>query len=105
MESFENLLARWPLEARENSSASAEMVTDVLHRTDGQNLSPDDFLVLLSPAAEKMLEEIAQKAHELTLRNFGRAVSIFTPFIFRMSAPIIAVIAVSMPITARSAAI
>ncbi len=76
---FENLLARWPLEARENSSASAEMVTDVLHRTDGQNLSPDDFLVLLSPAAEKMLEEIAQKAHELTLRNFGRAVSIFTP--------------------------
>lgn len=79
MESFENLLAHWPLEARENSPASAEMVADVLHRADGQNLSPDDFLVLLSPAAGKMLEEIARKAHELTLRNFGRAVSIFTP--------------------------
>lgn len=81
MESFEDLLARWPLEDREKqvAAASRDMVADVLHRADGQNLSPDDLLVLLSPAAGEMLEEIAQKAHELTLRNFGRAVSIFTP--------------------------
>ncbi|WP_052812681.1 2-iminoacetate synthase ThiH [Desulfonatronum thioautotrophicum] len=40
---------------------------------------PDDLLALLSPAAGDMLEELARKAADLTLRHFGRAVQLFTP--------------------------
>ncbi|MBQ8173356.1 MAG: radical SAM protein, partial [Mailhella sp.] len=36
-------------------------------------------MALLSPAAEPYLEEMAQRARELTLRFFGRAVNIFSP--------------------------
>lgn len=42
-------------------------------------LSEMDFMVLLSPGAEKNLEEMAQKAHRLTVRNFGRVIYLFTP--------------------------
>lgn len=81
MESFEDLLAAWPHNRREQQAniVTKEMVADVLQRAALQNITPDDYLVLLSPVAEEMLEEIATTANELTIRNFGRAVSIFTP--------------------------
>jgi len=37
------------------------------------------FLALLSSAAENYLEQMAQKANSLTLRNFGRAIQLYTP--------------------------
>jgi 2-iminoacetate synthase len=43
------------------------------------SLSEDDFLILLSPAAEEFLEEIAQRSQKETLHNFGRSVQLFTP--------------------------
>ncbi|WP_347488829.1 2-iminoacetate synthase ThiH [Desulfoscipio sp. XC116] len=42
-------------------------------------LSNLDYLALLSPRAEKYLEEMAQKAHRLTLQHFGRTIQLFTP--------------------------
>lgn len=42
-------------------------------------LKPADFLTILSPAADKYLEPLAQKANLATRRYFGRAVNIFTP--------------------------
>ena len=39
----------------------------------------EDLLALLSPAAEGRLEEMAFKAHETTLRHFGRAIQLYTP--------------------------
>ncbi|AAK80863.1 2-iminoacetate synthase [Clostridium acetobutylicum] len=44
---------------------------DILHEM--------DFLKLLSPAAEKYLEHMAQKARELSLKNFGKTVVLYTP--------------------------
>jgi len=42
--------------------------------------SPDqELLELLSPEAEDHLEEMAQKAKNLTLQNFGKAISLYTP--------------------------
>ncbi len=41
--------------------------------------SPNDFLTLLSPAAGDCLEEMAAKAHRLTVQNFGRVIFLFTP--------------------------
>ncbi len=42
-------------------------------------LTETDYLALLSPRAEKHLEEMAQKAHRLTVQNFGRVIFLFTP--------------------------
>ncbi len=44
-----------------------------------ERLTNRDFLALLSPAAESHLEALAQKAHEVTIRNFGKAILLFTP--------------------------
>lgn len=44
-----------------------------------ERLNAADFLTLLAPAAESLLEEIAQKAHRLTLQHFGRAMLLYTP--------------------------
>ncbi|GAB6060433.1 2-iminoacetate synthase ThiH [Desulfonatronum parangueonense] len=52
---------------------------DVNRALGRDRLGPDDLLALLSPAADTMLETLAQKAAELTLRHFGRAVQLFTP--------------------------
>ncbi|GKU23262.1 2-iminoacetate synthase ThiH [Clostridium folliculivorans] len=42
-------------------------------------ISKEDFLCLLSPVAEKFLETMAQKAHNLTMSNFGKSVVLYTP--------------------------
>ncbi|EAX48025.1 thiazole biosynthesis protein ThiH [Thermosinus carboxydivorans Nor1] len=42
-------------------------------------LSALDFLTLLSPQAEAYLEEMAQKAHRLTVQHFGRTMLLYTP--------------------------
>ncbi len=42
-------------------------------------LSPEEFLFLLSPAAEPHLEQMAQKAHALTVAHFGRTIVLYTP--------------------------
>lgn len=39
----------------------------------------DDFLAFLSPVAGKCLERMAEKAHGITLRHFGRTVQLYTP--------------------------
>ena len=41
--------------------------------------SATDFLALLSPRAAGHLEAMAQRAHELTVRNFGRTIQMFIP--------------------------
>lgn len=38
-----------------------------------------DFLTLLSPVAERHLEDIARKAHELSLKHFGKSILLYTP--------------------------
>lgn len=43
------------------------------------NISELDFLALLSPAAEDFLEEMAWRAHRLTLQHFGRVIMLYTP--------------------------
>ena len=45
----------------------------------GEALTEDDYIALLSPAAAPHLERMAEAARTLTRRNFGRAVQLFTP--------------------------
>lgn len=39
----------------------------------------DDFLALISPAAQPYLEEMAQLAHELTKKRFGKTIQMYAP--------------------------
>ena len=41
--------------------------------------SLDDFLALLSPAAQPYLEQMAQQAHELTKKRFGKTIQMYAP--------------------------
>ncbi|OCB76892.1 2-iminoacetate synthase ThiH [Flavobacterium crassostreae] len=39
----------------------------------------DDFLVLLSPAAQPYLEQMAQECHRLTQKRFGKTIQMYAP--------------------------
>jgi 2-iminoacetate synthase len=74
----------YPICAEYNDAPLAEQfgsVTehDVRRALNKTTLSPEDFLALLSPAAIPLLEEMAAKASQLTLQNFGRTIQLFTP--------------------------
>lgn len=58
------------------NNVSAERVKNILTK---DYITEEEYLCLLSPAAENYLEEMAQKSHKLSLSNFGKAVSIYTP--------------------------
>ncbi|MBV4420362.1 2-iminoacetate synthase ThiH [Clostridium tyrobutyricum] len=42
-------------------------------------ITREDFLELLSPRAEKYIEPMAKKARDITLRNFGKSIVLYTP--------------------------
>jgi len=52
---------------------------DIQSIIDKYSINEYEFLALLSPQAEKFLEEIAQKAHQLSLQHFGKTIQLFTP--------------------------
>lgn len=52
---------------------------DVLLILQKDHLNEQDFLSLLSPAAESYLDAMAQKAHQLTIQHFGWTIELFAP--------------------------
>ncbi len=78
MQDFSTYLEQWGREKRQNiaESATSDKVLAVLER---EHLRPEDFLLLLTPTATPYLESMARRAQEETLRNFGRAIHLFTP--------------------------
>lgn len=56
-------------------------ITDSLVRRSicSEKLNAKEFAALLSPQAEKHLEDMAQKAHSLTVQYFGKTVQLYTP--------------------------
>lgn len=54
-------------------------VEDVERSINEKNPNYEDLLNLLSPVAEKVLEDMAVKARELSLRHFGRTILLYTP--------------------------
>ncbi len=53
--------------------------SDVKTALEHETCSMEDFKVLLSPAAEPFLEELARKARLETSKHFGNTVYLFTP--------------------------
>ena len=52
---------------------------DVRIALDSEICTPENYMALLSPAAEPFLEEIAQKAMSERMKHFGNSVYMFTP--------------------------
>ncbi|MGN0638633.1 MAG: 2-iminoacetate synthase ThiH [Huintestinicola sp.] len=52
---------------------------DVRNALDSDICTPENYMALLSPAAEPFLEEIARKAMSERMKHFGNSVYMFTP--------------------------
>lgn len=68
-------LAREPLQQKFETVSG----DDVCRVVEQEQIDATGFLTLLAPAAAAHLEAMARRAHTLTLRNFGRTISLFTP--------------------------
>lgn len=58
---------------------AAVTADDVRIAVEKDQMDELDYLALLSPKAQEHLEEIAQKAHQVTVRQFGKTMQLFTP--------------------------
>ena len=54
-------------------------IADITRAIGKNRLTELDYLALLSPRAEDYLEEMARKAHHLTVQHFGRVILLYTP--------------------------
>ncbi|MBZ4688461.1 MAG: thiH [Clostridiales bacterium] len=52
---------------------------DILRILRKNKITEYEFLALLSPVAENLLEDMAQRARQLSLQHFGKAILLFTP--------------------------
>lgn len=77
-DTFLDFMESWPSKWKDFDGYN--VTEDMVRRSYSKYiLEPDDFLNLLSPCAKNYLEDMAQRAHNIRLRHFGRAVNIFTP--------------------------
>lgn len=79
---FLNALKQWPREwvlQQVASSTEADVLRAAARAESGALLRDADLAALLSPAALPHLEHLAQIAHQITVRSFGRTVQLFTP--------------------------
>ncbi|MDY0269027.1 2-iminoacetate synthase ThiH [Trichloromonas sp.] len=60
-------------------SIERKTAADVERALATERLRPDDLQALLSPAAAGYLEEMAARAHRLTLRRFGKNILLYAP--------------------------
>ena len=58
---------------------SAKTDTDVRHALEKENLTPDDFMALISPAAVPYLEQMARLSMKYTQERFGKTISMYIP--------------------------
>ena len=75
---FLPVLESWPRE-RVLEGLNAASADDLRRCMNKGRLRIEDMLCLLSPVAQELLEDMAQRAHGEHLRHFGRAVNFFTP--------------------------
>lgn len=76
--SFLTELDAWPAE-RVRTCIEAATADDVDRAIAREERTPHDLCALLSPAALDRLEPMAQEAHRLTRRHFGRVIKMYVP--------------------------
>ena len=75
---FSHELKKFPWDEIEGRIGS-RTASDVERALRAQPMKLEDFLSLLSPAAEPFLEDLAQRAHRRTEQRFGRLIGLFAP--------------------------
>lgn len=75
---FYEELKKWDWDDTTASIAS-RTTADVERALRKEHLDIDDFMALISPAAEAYLEPMAQLAHRYTLERFGKTISMYIP--------------------------
>ncbi len=61
------------------AAIAAKTASDVEHALQKEHCDVDDFMALISPAAEPYLEQMAQLSRKYTEARFGRTMSMFIP--------------------------
>ena len=67
------------LAARESYDETKYTAADVIRALSKDVLTPEDFAALLSPAAQRYVEQMAARAQQETRKHFGNSVMMFTP--------------------------
>lgn len=78
MTNFEGIVDKWDL-FNIPDFINSRTKNDVKQTLGKKELKEQDLLTLLSPAADSFLEEIARKSREITDREFGKTIQIYTP--------------------------
>ena len=80
---FADIIDRWDWNETTDQimSSTEDDVRRVLAkaRRNTRRLEPDDFMVLISPAAESFIEEMAQLSRHFTRERFGNTISMYIP--------------------------
>ena len=78
MKTFKSVFEKynWDVIQSKIYASTTDQVELALSRTK-RNL--DDFLALISPAAQPYLEQMAQQCHELTKQRFGKTIQMYAP--------------------------
>lgn len=79
---FADEIGRWPWEETERKFATYTDadVRYVLAKADGgKQLGVDDFMALISPAADPHIEEMARLSRRFTRERFGKTISMYIP--------------------------
>ena len=62
-----------------SSLIAGKTAADVQSALSKSRLSIDDFMALVSPAADPFLEQMAQRSHHATQKRFGKTVQLYIP--------------------------
>ena len=79
MEQIDHSIMNKVLEMTDKYDYSKYTAWDVRNVLSKDSIDINDLAVLLSPAAEPMLEQMAQRAKTETAKHFGNTVCMFTP--------------------------
>ena len=71
----------WAETANLVDSATESDVVRVLAKakSNRKSLSPEEFAILISPAADSFLEEMAALSRQFTVERFGKTISLYIP--------------------------
>ncbi len=78
MDSFKSLFSEYRWE-EVKARIYAKMATDVRRALASKHRNLEDFMAMISPAAEPFLEEMAQRSHQLTQKRFGKTIQMYVP--------------------------
>lgn len=78
MKTFSDILNQYSWEET-GACIQSKTERDVRNALSASQRTPEDFMALVSPAASRFLEEMAQLSHAATVKRFGKTIQLFVP--------------------------